>query len=87
MTDPLSTFERLAARARAEPVPPIDVSARVVQTVRHRPSPASTDWPLWVSAGLSVAAAVIVMLLALQSGAFTADPFVELVSQLTTVIP
>jgi hypothetical protein len=87
VTDPLSQFERLAEKARAAPIPPVDVSRRVVQTVRRRAAPASTDWPLWVSAGLSVAAAVFVMLFALQSGAFTTDPFVELVSQLTPVIP
>jgi hypothetical protein len=87
VNDPLSQFERLAAKARAEPIPPVDVSARVVQTVRGRTVPTSSDWPLWISAGLSVAAAVIVMLIAFQNGAFTSDPFAELVSQLTPVIP
>lgn len=87
MNDPLSRFERLAAEARTEPIPPIDVSARVMQTVRRRAAPATTDWPMWMSAGLSVAAAVVVMLIALQSGALTSDPFVELVSHLPPVIP
>jgi hypothetical protein len=86
MSDPLQEFERLAAEARKETVPVVDVSERVVQTVRVPFAPPQVDWPLWISAGLSVAAAIIVMLIAVQSGAFTMDPFAELVSNLTPVI-
>jgi len=87
MNDPLDHFERLADQARNEPIPPIDISARVMETVRRRAAPLSTDWPMWIAAGLSVAAAVVVMLIALRSGAFTSDPFVELVSHLPPVMP
>jgi len=70
-------FEQLADLARREPIPVIDVAERVSHSIQPLPRPRAArafDWPLLVASVLSVAAAVLVMVLASQQGALTVDP-------------
>jgi hypothetical protein len=84
-----SEFEQLADLASREPVPPIDVAARVAESLQPgaQPRPSSAfDWPLLAASALSVAAAVLVMTLASYQGALTADPLAEFFQPVIPVI-
>ena len=82
-------FEQLADLARREPIPAIDVAERVANSIQPgaQPRPASTfDWPLLAASALSVAAAVLVMVLASHQGALTVDPLAEFFQPVIPVI-
>lgn len=86
----LSQFERLAQAARGEHTPRIDVAARVAATVnaiqRERAAyRAAGDSPLLVFAGLSLAAAVLVGMLALPCWESLQDPLVAFCKPLTNI--
>ena len=66
MTD-WERFERLAALARRGPVPPLDVAAGVLRTIRAMQSPRTVDLPMLICSGISLVAASIGMLLAIQA--------------------
>jgi len=83
MTD-FETFQRLARAARQEPVPRLDVAARVLRTVRAAERPREVELPLLLFSALSVVAASIVCVLAVRAWS-PADPVSDLV-QLTTVM-
>lgn len=86
----LNQFERLARTARDEQAPRIDVAARVAATVnaiqRERATyRAAADSPLLVFAGLSLAAAVLVGMLALPCWESLQDPLVAFCKPLSNI--
>lgn len=87
----LTQFERLAAAARRECPPKIDVARQVVATVeslRRQPSVYGgwmADSPLLAFAGLSLAAAVLVGMLALPAWESVQDPLVAFCKPLSAI--
>jgi hypothetical protein len=79
-------FETLAARAGDETGPHVDATARVLRHISRLPAQQCADLPLWVASGLSLAAASIVAVLAIQSWAAAADPLSSLFDTLTIVM-
>ncbi len=79
-------FEQQAAAARDEPVPPIDVSARVVRSLRYANGRASFERSMAVWAGLSVVAASLVFVLAFNAWTSITDPMSGLFDSLTMVM-
>ena len=81
-------FRRLAGRAREDSPPPIDVADRVVRVLTARP-PAAVSMPertwMWM-AGLSVAAAAAVGVMAIPFYEMWNDPFTEVVETISWVI-
>lgn len=89
--DQLKQFERLAAAARRECPPKVDVARQVVATVeswRRQPSVYGAwmaDSPLLAFAGLSLAAAILVGILALPAWESVQDPLVAFCKPLSTI--
>lgn len=91
----LNQFERLVQTAREEQTPRIDVAARVAATVnaiqRERAGcwlwdgRMAADSPLLVFAGLSLAAAVLVGMLALPCWESLQDPLVAFCKPLSNI--
>lgn len=79
-------FERLAAEARAEPAPTVSVSDWVLRDIRCSIRARSVNVPLLVFSGLSVAAASIMLVFAVQSWNAMTDPFLSMFDTLTMVI-
>jgi len=86
MNGELERFERLAAKARREPIPPVDVSDRVLQSIRPGVRRSEPEAPLWIMSGVSVAAALVVLAVAVGSGAVAPDPMSEMFQPLTMVM-
>jgi hypothetical protein len=80
------SFADLAERARGETAPVVDVADRVIESIRPRIEPPSPDWPLWCAAALSVAAALAMMVFAVQQELLVADPLTELMSPLIPTV-
>ena len=72
-------FDRLAAAAREETAPSIDVTDRVLASLQPQVETPASDRMLWLTALASLAAAVTVMIVANQYGVLTTDPLVELI--------
>ena len=87
----LTNFERLAEAARRERAPRVDVAGQVMATVesfRRRPTlygALLADSPLWAFAGLSLAAAVLVGMLAFPAWESVQDPLVAFCKPLSTI--
>jgi hypothetical protein len=88
----LEQFELLASAARRERVPRLDVTARVL--ARIRPAEARRagrlpleEVPLLAVSGLSVLAATIVVVLAVDAWAPLVDPLAGLFTPLMMVMP
>lgn len=84
-------FEALAELARREPVPALDVADRVVDSLRPQVQPRGRDVEagdrtLWLASAISVAAAVLIMVIASYQGVLAADPLVELFQPIIPVI-
>ncbi len=60
-------FQRLAALARREPALRPDVAARVLRTIRTAEAPQTVNLPMLIFSGVSLLAASIGMLLAMQA--------------------
>jgi hypothetical protein len=60
-------FQRLAALARLCPAPRPDVAARVLRTIRAMEAPQTVDLPMLIFSGVSLVAASIGILLAMQA--------------------
>ena len=88
----LNRFEQLAEAARREHAPRIDVARRVVATVESFERPpnvlrlAMADSPLLAFAGLSLAAAVLVGVLALPCWESVQDPLVAFCRPLSAIL-
>jgi hypothetical protein len=86
----LTTFERLAEAARRDRAPKIDVAGQVVNTVEALRRPAIgaswlADSSLLAFAGLSLAAAVLVGVLALPAWESVHDPLVAFCKPLSAI--
>jgi hypothetical protein len=79
-------FDALVDRGAREPLPPIDVAARVVGIIETTELPPAAFSPAWWAAGLSVAAALVVLLLASYQGALFEDPFTDWLRSLVVVM-
>jgi hypothetical protein len=79
-------FEALAARAREETGPRLDVTARVLRDLRHAPAVPRSNLPLWVISGASLAAASIILVLSVQCWQSWTDPWSGLFDALTLVM-
>jgi hypothetical protein len=60
-------FQRLAALARRDPAPRLDVAARALRTIRAIKSPQTVDLPMLIFSGVSLVAASIGIVLAMQA--------------------
>ncbi len=82
----METFERLAVAARREPSPPIDVANRVLAAIAP-PRPGRTvDLPLAIFSGLSLAAALVALAVAIQAWSVLSDPLAGFLGPLTVVM-
>ena len=79
-------FEALAACARAETGSPVEVTAGVLREIRRTSAGQRADVPLWLFSGLSLVAASIVLLLAIQTWTAATDPLSALFDALTMVM-
>jgi len=86
--DQIKRFKRLTAAARREQPPAIEVSDRVIGTIRSRLLVGGMSRPLWVMAAVSAAAAAVVAFAAIvgTGSTPTADPWNDLFGPLTMVI-
>lgn len=81
-----TSFKMLVHRARREPVPPIDVVDRVAGSIESRVHPGIASWPSWGVAGLSLAAALSVLMVAAYQNVLFEDPFADWLRSLTLVM-
>jgi len=84
--DAFERFETLAGLARVEPIPPLDVTQRVLGGIRRAERASAVQWVLPVVSGLSAVAAAVVAVLALQAWDMLTDPLAGIFSSLTVVI-
>jgi hypothetical protein len=82
----LERFVELAIKAHGEPAPAIDVTARVLRDIRQAVGGEGINPPLLIFSGLSLLAASIVAVLAIQSWEVLADPLSGLFDSLTMVM-
>ncbi len=82
----LEDFESWSRGAREEPVPPIDVAARVVRDLRYANDRAGFERSMAVWAGLSMAAASLACVLAFHAWTSITDPMSGLFDSLTMVM-
>ena len=80
--DPLERFQALAARARTEQVPSVDVTLRVLTRIRNAERAGPVGWLLPLLTGLSAAAAAVVAILALDAWNVLTDPLAGIFSPL-----
>ena len=81
----LERFEELARRARREAVPSLDVGGRVIASLRQA-EPVAASAPMFAFAGLSLAAASVMVALAVNALMTIADPLGSLFYSVTLVI-
>ncbi|HPM80086.1 MAG TPA: hypothetical protein PLF81_05275 [Candidatus Anammoximicrobium sp.] len=91
MSPSWNEFEALAELARREPVPALDVADRVLHSLRpevlSRGRDATAgDAALWLASALSIAAAVLVVVIASYQGALAPDPLAGLFQPIIPVI-
>ena len=79
-------FETLVRQASREPIPPIDITRRVVRSIARRAPLAVADRSMWQTAGLCVAAALAVLMLAACHGALFEDPLAHWLNSLVLVM-
>jgi len=87
--DAMHTLERLAERARRDTPPRIDVSERVIRSLRTRDSreeESILSGPLFKFSAVSFASAVIVGAVALQSWLNLHDPMVHMFDAVAMVM-
>ena len=87
-TDGMKRFEELAAAARREQAPGVDVTDRVLQSLRERDlSPGhAMEKPLLMFSAVSFASAVIVAIIAAQTWFSGHDPLVDMIGSLAMVM-
>jgi hypothetical protein len=79
-------FAAWVQQARQERIPPLDVSARVTQSLEAAVRARADDWSLWIASALSVAAALTVLADATYLGVWSNDPLVEFLQPLAQVM-
>jgi len=78
MNAPSPRFQQLVQAARNEPIPQVDVTARVLERLTTGRPAGGVDASLWFATLLSVAAAALVMVLVGYQGAWDVDPLGDL---------
>lgn len=86
MSEDWVNWETLVKRARSESAPSLDVTDRVARRLARTSTPRVSDWPVWSAAGLSVAAALLMMVTVDQLGISFEDPIDNWLSSLLLVI-
>lgn len=86
MSEHRSQFQSLVDQARQESTPPVDVAERVGERIRWSTFPRANDWPTWSAAGLSAAAAMVMLAVVMQEGISLTDPFGDWLSSLVMVM-
>ena len=79
-------WKALVAKAREDSAPSVDIAEQVAQRIALAPSPQLSNWPDWSAAGVSVAAAVLMMATALLTGVSWGDPMEDWFSSMFLVI-
>ena len=79
-------FEQLAAAARAEPVPPLDVRTHVLREIRGMVTRRGIDAPLVLLSGVSVLVASIVAAMAAEVWEVLLNPLSAFFNSLTMVM-
>ena len=79
-------FDALVDQGGREPLPPIEVVGRVLGSIEVKELPPPAFSSAWWAAGLSVAAALAVLLLASYQGALFEDPFTDWLRSLVVVM-
>ncbi len=87
MSDDHLRFETLVDRARGEQPPRVQVAAQVASRLATARRAASSDWTLWGATGLSVAAALVMVVLTMQQHALFSDPLTQWLCPLVVVMP
>jgi hypothetical protein len=82
----LDAFERLAAKARNEPAPELDVSRQVLASIRTMGAARLPVRPMMAFTGLSLAAASVVAFFSYQAWMAVQDPFAGFFTSLTMVM-
>ena len=82
----LERFEAAARCARSEPIPRLDVTARVLARIRRIEASRQVDMPLVAMSGLSVLAASIMLTITIRAWTPLLDPMAGLFSSLTMVV-
>jgi hypothetical protein len=82
----LESFKILAAHAAREQVPELDVTAGVLRRIRAARPQRELEMPWLIFSGVSLAAAAVVLMVAVQSWAPLVDPLSGLFDPLTMVI-
>lgn len=77
-------LERLSQIARREPAPNVEVSFRVVRQIEQARQP--VDRPLAILAGLSAAAAAVVLFYGLDAWSSWQDPIAGLLNSMEMVL-
>jgi len=83
-------FEELVRRARHEPIPPIEITARVMAAIGPRQSALGRperNWPLAVLAGLSVLAASIMAGVTFDAWSLLMNPPASVLQPLSWILP
>jgi hypothetical protein len=78
MNTPQPRFQQLVQAARNEPIPQVDVTARVLERLTVGRPAGGVDASLWLATLLSIAAAALVMALVGYQGAWDVDPLGDL---------
>ncbi len=86
MTDPLEQFAQLAARARQESPPPVDVTAQVVADLRRVRPLEPVDRTMLIFSALAVAASLAVAAWGLDAWSMLSDPMANLMQPLSGVM-
>lgn len=86
MTESRTKLESLVRQSRQEPEPSIDIVDKVVDRIMASTVPTAADWTLWGAVGLSVAAAAVVLVVALQQDVFLEDPLASWIRPLVVVM-
>ncbi len=86
MSEHRSQFQSLVDQARQESAPSVEVAERVGERIRWTAEPRVSDWPTWSAAGLSAAAAMVMVTVVVQEGISLTDPFGDWLSSLVMVM-
>ncbi len=83
---PLDSFDRFAAKAREEAVPPLDVSGGMLRRVRALPPERENHRFLAVFSAVAALAAAVMALVALDACDALTDPLAGVLDTLTLVM-
>ena len=85
--DRLEWFEQLAATARRETPPELNVADQVLRRLSMEPEPQPARHPLRLVAGIGLALSAVAMAMTVPSLMLLSDPLVQLFVPLTMGLP